>query len=77
MFAVTEELAVSVEKTKLLSVKLEADVVESARIVASCRGATIAEMLSELLRPTLAKMEREEMTKRLSATAKPAEKKGK
>ena len=46
------------------SVKLTLDVVESARIVAAYRGETIADMLSDLLRPTLAKMEREEAARR-------------
>jgi hypothetical protein len=58
------------ERPKVQSVKLELDVIESARIVASCRGETLATMLSEILRPILAKMEREEMQKRLSQSAK-------
>jgi hypothetical protein len=47
-----------------LSVKLPADVVESARIVAAFRNEAIADMLGVILRPILAKMEREEIAKR-------------
>lgn len=53
--------------TKVQSVKLEMDVLESARIVASCRRESLAAMLSAILRPIITKMEREEMTKRLKA----------
>ena len=52
------------EKPKTLSVKLEMDVIESARIVAAYRNETMTEMLSAILRPILAKMEREEANKR-------------
>lgn len=61
------------EKPKTLSVKLEMDVIESARIVAAYRGETMTEMLSAILRPILAKMEQEEAAKR----QKRAPKKGK
>lgn len=61
------------EKPKTLSVKLEMDVIESARIVAAYRGETMTEMLSAILRPILIKMEQEEAAKRL----KRAPKKGK
>ena len=47
-----------------LSAKLPADVVESARIVAAFRNVSMADLLGEILRPTLKKMEREEMAKR-------------
>src|SRR4051812_32440112 len=69
------EIPVS-DKTRGQSVKLETDVVESGPIVASCRGESLSEMMSGILRPILAKMEREEMSKRLSLAAKPSEKKG-
>ena len=49
------------------SVKLKLDVIQSARIVASCQGVSITDLLSDILRPLVAKMEREEMTKRLKA----------
>lgn len=60
------------ESPKTLSVKLEMDVVESARIVSACRSESMTELLSTLLRPTLQKMEREEMAKRMKATQKKA-----
>jgi hypothetical protein len=49
------------------SVKLKMDVIESARIVASCRRESITDLLSDILRPIVQKMEREEMTRRLKA----------
>jgi hypothetical protein len=51
------------------SVKLEGDVVESARIVAAYKGGTITALLSDILRPILAEMERDEAAKRAKATA--------
>jgi hypothetical protein len=47
-----------------LSTKLPADVVESARIVAALRNEGMGELLGDILRPILKKMEREEMAKR-------------
>ena len=52
-------------KPELVSVKLPADVMDSARIVAAYSGETIAEMLGEMLRPILAKREKEEHAKRV------------
>jgi hypothetical protein len=52
------------EKIKNLSVKLHPDVIESARIVSAFRGETMTDMLSEILRPIMAKMEQEAITKR-------------
>lgn len=53
------------KKPKTLSVKLDMDVVESARIVAAYHpDKTMTELLSELLRPLLAKMEQEAVEKR-------------
>jgi hypothetical protein len=52
------------EKPKTLSVKLNMDVVESARIVAAYRGETITDLLSDILRPILDRMEHEEVAKR-------------
>jgi hypothetical protein len=46
------------------SVKLPADVMASARIVAAYTGEPIAEMLGDILRPILAKMEQDEAAKR-------------
>lgn len=51
-------------RTVLESVKLPADVMESARIVAAYTGEPMAEMLGNILRPILAKREREEAAKR-------------
>jgi hypothetical protein len=58
-------------KPKTSSIKLMTDVVESARIVAAYRNEPMTDMLSDLLRPVLARMEREEVTKR----SKPAKSK--
>jgi hypothetical protein len=52
------------EKPKTLSVKLHLDVIESARIVSAYRNESMTDMLSELLRPMLAKMEQEEIARR-------------
>jgi hypothetical protein len=52
-------------KPKTLSVKLHMDVIESARIVAAMRNEQISDMLSDMLRPILAKIEREEMERRM------------
>lgn len=51
-------------RPKTLSVKLHMDVVESARIVGAFRNEPMTDMLSSILRPILAKMEREEIAKR-------------
>ena len=48
----------------LLSIKLHADVVESARIVAAYRGQTMADVIGDLVRPLLKKLERDEHAKR-------------
>ncbi len=47
-----------------LTVKLDRDVVESARIVAAIRNERISDMLSAILRPIVAKMEKAEIAKR-------------
>ena len=44
--------------------KLPTDVMDSARIVAAYTGESIAEMLGDILRPILAKREKEEAAKR-------------
>lgn len=56
------------DATPYVSVKLPADVMESARIVAAYRGEAIAEMLGAILRPVLTKMEREEAHRRAKKT---------
>lgn len=52
------------DKPTVESVKLPADVMESARIVSAYTGESMSEMLGNMLRPTLAKREREEAAKR-------------
>lgn len=60
------------EKPRTLSVKLEMDVVEAARIVTAYRDESMTELLSAILRPVLSKMEAEEIAKRMKAKgAKP------
>lgn len=58
------ESPMATEKPKTLSVKLHMDVIEAARIVAAYRGEAMTDMLSHILRPILAEMEREETAKR-------------
>ena len=41
------------------SVKLDDDVIETARIVAAYRGEPMADVLGDILRPVLARMEQE------------------
>jgi hypothetical protein len=52
------------DKPALESVKLPADVMESARIVAAYTGEPMSDMLGDMLRPILAKREKEEAAKR-------------
>lgn len=59
------------DRPPMESVKLPADVMESARIVAAYTGESMAEMLGDILRPVLARREREEAAKREKATRKP------
>ena len=58
------------EKPKTMSIKLPMDVIESARIVSAYRGATMTDLMGEILRPVLAKMEQEEIAKRTQTAAK-------
>ena len=62
--------AMTDEKPKTLSVKLHIDVIESARIVAAYRGDTMTELLSDILRPVLGKLESEEIAKRANEKPK-------
>jgi plasmid stability protein len=55
------------EKPKTQSLKMPMDVIESARIVAAFRGVSMADLVGDILRPALAKMEQEEMAKRTKA----------
>jgi hypothetical protein len=52
------------DKAKTLSIKLAADVVESARVVAALRGVSMTDMLSDLIRPTLKDWEDAEIQRR-------------
>lgn len=65
----TLESLMADEKTRTLSVKLHEDVVESARIIAAFRKEPMTDLLSNVLRPILAKMEREEIAKRTKRQA--------
>lgn len=76
MTEATLEQPMADDKPKTLSVKLHMDVIESARIVSAYRGDSMTDLLSEILRPILVKMEHEEVAKRAKET-KPAKKKGK
>ena len=53
------------EKPKTIPVKLHSDVVDSARIVSAIRNEPMSDMISDILRPILAKMEHEEMGRRM------------
>ena len=52
------------DKAKTQPIRLAADVIETARIVSAYRGEAMADMLSDILRPILEKMEREATAKR-------------
>lgn len=64
------ELPMATDKPKTLSVKLEMDVIEAARIVTAYKGESMTELLSGILRPVLAKMEQDEMAKRMKRPAR-------
>jgi hypothetical protein len=70
------ESPMATEKPKTLSVKLHMDVIESARIVAAYRGDAMTDMLSDILRPILAEMEREETARRAKSRGTKAKGKG-
>jgi hypothetical protein len=57
-------MATEKPKTKTLSVKLHTDVINSARIVAALRGELMQDMISDILRPIITKMEQEEIARR-------------
>lgn len=63
MIAVVSD-RVMAKKTATLPVKLPADVIESGRIVAALSGVTMMDLFGDILRPTLAKMERELLAQR-------------
>jgi hypothetical protein len=63
------------EEKKAMSIKMPFDVIESARIVSAFRGESMTDLISDILRPALAKMEREEIKKRSDVMPK-TERKG-
>lgn len=71
----TLEPEMAAEKPKTMSIKLPMDVIESARIVSAYRGETMTELMGEILRPALARMEQEEMARRTQATQAGAKRK--
>jgi hypothetical protein len=58
------------EKPKTLSVKLHMDVIEAARVVAALENVSMTDLLSNILRPILAKREDEVLVKRAKARKK-------
>jgi hypothetical protein len=66
----TAELPMAKDKPATMSVKLHMDVIESARIITAYTGEAMTDVLSDILRPILAKMERDEVAKR-ARTPKP------
>jgi hypothetical protein len=52
------------DRPVLESVKIRSDVMDSARVVAVLTGESIADMLSDILRPVLARREREEVARK-------------
>lgn len=74
MTTATMESPMATEKPKTMSIKLPMDVIESARIVSAYRGGTMTELMGEILRPALAQMEQEEITKRTAPKRKEARK---
>lgn len=57
-----------VEKPTTFRVKLETDVVVATRIVTAFRGKSTTELLDGILRQVVAKMEQEEIARRVKAT---------
>jgi hypothetical protein len=64
MTIATLERPMADKKPATLSVKLHMDVIESARIVAALRGVTMTDLLSDMVRTDLTRMEQEEIAKR-------------
>lgn len=55
----------SVAKKKGVSVQIDEDVVKAARLVSALVDKPMATLISEILRPILAKMEADELAKRV------------
>jgi hypothetical protein len=53
------------KKKKGISVQIDEDVVKSARLVSALTDKSMSTLISEILRPILARMESEEMVRRM------------
>lgn len=58
-------------KAETLSFKIPVDVLDMARVVAALRNESMTDVIANILRPALAKMEREELVKRTKRSAQP------
>jgi hypothetical protein len=56
------------KKGKGISVQIDDDVVKSARVVSALTDKPMSALISDILRPVLAKMEQEEIAKRSQVT---------
>jgi len=56
--------ATVMEKPRTEAVKIANDVLESAKLVATMRKQRVSDLLTEILRPIVAKMEKAEIAKR-------------
>jgi hypothetical protein len=54
-------------KADRLSIKLDADLVQSARLIAALTGEDQQDLLARILRPILTRMEAEELAKRVAS----------
>jgi hypothetical protein len=72
IFEETNSFTLPNDAYETLSVKLHTDVIEAARIVGADRNESMTDMLSDILRPILARMEQEEVSRR----TRPAKVKG-
>ena len=61
-------------RPKGMPVRLDTDVIESARILSSLRNEPMATLLSSILRPILQELEQTEMAQRLKTQPKPPRK---
>jgi hypothetical protein len=65
--AIAERTMASEKEPKTLSVRLHMDVIKSARIIAAYQGVQMTDLLSDILRPILARIEKQEVDKRSSS----------
>lgn len=68
--------AVEAMPVSVRSVKLHMDVIETARIVSAYRNETLTDMLGNMLRPLLTRMEQEEVAKRSKTAEAPKKERG-